>query len=55
MIEGGLLPVIVPGDGAAQKAVADLSNKAIPSGKLARQLQGYITQVPQFGFPQTEV
>ncbi|MBT3070303.1 CRISPR-associated endonuclease Cas3'' [Rhodomicrobium sp. Az07] len=46
MIESGLLPVIVPGDEVAKKAVADLANAAIPSGKLARQLQGYIVQVP---------
>jgi CRISPR-associated endonuclease/helicase Cas3 len=46
MIESGLLPVIVPGDEAARKATADLDNPAIPSGKLARQLQGYIVQVP---------
>ena len=46
MIESGLLPVIVPGDETARKAMADLDNPAIPSGKLARQLQGYIVQVP---------
>ncbi|ADP70484.1 metal dependent phosphohydrolase [Rhodomicrobium vannielii ATCC 17100] len=47
MIESGLLPVIVPhDDDAAKRAVADLGNAAIPSGKLARQLQGYIVQVP---------
>ena len=46
MIESGLLPVIVPGDEAARKAIADLGNPAIPSGKLARQLQRYIVQVP---------
>jgi CRISPR-associated endonuclease/helicase Cas3 len=46
MIESGLLPVIVPEDEAARKAIADLGNAAIPSGKLARQLQGYIVQVP---------
>jgi CRISPR-associated endonuclease/helicase Cas3 len=46
MIESGLLPVIVPGDVAAKKAVADLDNPDISSGKLARRLQGYIVQVP---------
>lgn len=46
MIESGLLPVIVPGDETARKAITDLDNPAIPSGKLARQLQGYIVQVP---------
>lgn len=47
MIESGLLPVIVPDDDAtATKAIAGLDNSAIPSGKLARQLQGYIVQVP---------
>ena len=47
MIESGLLPVIVPGDETARQAIADLANEAIPSGKLARWLQGYIVQVPQ--------
>jgi CRISPR-associated endonuclease/helicase Cas3 len=46
MIESGLLPVIVQGDATAAKPIADLSNPKIPSGKLARQLQGYIVQVP---------
>jgi CRISPR-associated endonuclease/helicase Cas3 len=46
MIESGLLPVIVPGDETARKAIADLDNPAISSGKLARQLQGYIVQAP---------
>ena len=46
MIESGLLPVIVPRDATAAKAIANLGNSAIPSGKLARQLQGYIVQVP---------
>jgi CRISPR-associated endonuclease/helicase Cas3 len=46
MIESGLLPVIVPGDDTARKAMANLDNPAIPSGKLAWQLQGYIVQVP---------
>ena len=46
MIESGLLPVIVPGDEVAATAIADLGNRALPSGKLARLLQGYIVQVP---------
>ena len=46
MIESGLLPVIVPRDEASRKAIADLDNPAISSGKLARKLQGYIVQVP---------
>ncbi len=53
MIESGLLPVIVPRDATAAKedktaakAIADLSNPKIPSGKVARQLQGYIVQLP---------
>ncbi len=46
MIESGLLPVIVQGDDVANRAIADLGNPAIPSGKIARQLQGYIVQVP---------
>ncbi len=46
MIESGLLPVIIPDDESSRKAVADLDNPAILSGKLARQLQSYIVQIP---------
>lgn len=46
MIESGMLPVIVPGDEVARKAVADLGKPWISSGAIARQLQTYIVQVP---------
>src|SRR5690606_34059381 len=46
MIESGMLPVIVPGDEAARKAVRELEIESIPSGVLARKLQTYIVQVP---------
>lgn len=46
MIESGLLPVIVPGDDAARQAVEELGVPDIPSGALARRLQGYVVQVP---------
>jgi CRISPR-associated endonuclease/helicase Cas3 len=46
MIESGLLPVIVPGDDGARKAVADLDVPDIPSGALSRRLQSYVVQVP---------
>ena len=46
MIESGMAPVIVPFDGTARKAIKDLENPNIPSGALARALQGYVVQVP---------
>jgi CRISPR-associated endonuclease/helicase Cas3 len=46
MIESGLLPVIVATEEAAKGAVATLGIKDIPSGAIARALQGYIVQVP---------
>ena len=39
-------PVIIARDGAAQKAVNELSVAQIPSGRLARELQVYLVQVP---------
>ena len=46
MIESGMVPVIIPGDQVAMKAVADLGIEDIPSGKIARDLQVYTVQVP---------
>jgi CRISPR-associated endonuclease/helicase Cas3 len=46
MIESGMVPVIVPGDDKARAAMGKLSVAQIPSGKIARDLQSYIVQVP---------
>lgn len=46
MIESGMEPVIVPLDEKAREAVARLGVADIPSGAIARQLQGYVVQVP---------
>lgn len=46
MIESGMSPVIVAGDEEARGAVRQLEIEQIPSGKLARDLQAYIVQVP---------
>lgn len=46
MIESGLLPVIVATEPGAQAVVDKLGMDNIPSGALARQLQGYVVQVP---------
>jgi CRISPR-associated endonuclease/helicase Cas3 len=46
MIESGMLPVVVPFDEAARRSIAQLKVEAIPSGRLARELQTYIVQVP---------
>lgn len=46
MIESGMEPVIIPGDAVAQEAVQKLLVENIPSGRLARNLQTYIVQVP---------
>ena len=46
MIESGMVPVIIPGDAIARRAIADLGFEQIPSGALARTLQPYIVQVP---------
>lgn len=46
MIESGMAPVIIPSESAAQKVVDQLSIEAVPSGKLARDLQPFVVQVP---------
>ena len=46
MIESGMVPVIVLGDGIGRKAVEELKYENIPSGALARRLQPYVVQVP---------
>ncbi|MBB3810658.1 CRISPR-associated endonuclease/helicase Cas3 [Pseudochelatococcus contaminans] len=46
MIESGMEPVIVPLDEKAREAVARLGVEKISSGAIARQLQGYVVQVP---------
>jgi CRISPR-associated endonuclease/helicase Cas3 len=46
MIESGMVPVIVPGDGKARALIDKLSVAQIPSGAIARDLQSYIVQVP---------
>lgn len=46
MIDSPMVPVIIPMDAAATKAVNDLAFAQIPSGKLARALQSYTVQIP---------
>lgn len=46
MIETTMVPVIVPGDATAAKAIDDLAYENVPSGALARALQVYTVQVP---------
>ena len=46
MIESGLLPVIVATEPEAKAALGRLGIEFIPSGALARELQGYVVQVP---------
>lgn len=46
MIENGMAPVIVAIEDKAKKAVESLRVKNIPSSKIARELQGYIVQIP---------
>jgi CRISPR-associated endonuclease/helicase Cas3 len=46
MIESGMVPVIIPRDDEARKAVGKLSVAQIPSGVIARDLQTYIVQIP---------
>ena len=46
MIESGMEPVIVPFDDRARRAIAQLPVEAISSGRLARELQTYVVQVP---------
>jgi CRISPR-associated endonuclease/helicase Cas3 len=46
MIESGMLPVIVPADEVARRAIAGLGDERIPTGRLARILQLYAVAVP---------
>lgn len=46
MIESNMVPVIVPYDAKAKQAVHKLTMDKIPSGKIARELQTYVVQVP---------
>lgn len=46
MVDSPMVPVIIPLDDRAAKAVADLGVAQIPSGKLARALQSYTVQIP---------
>ncbi|MBN8997148.1 MAG: CRISPR-associated endonuclease Cas3'' [Rhizobiales bacterium] len=46
MIESGMVPVIVPGDDIATRAINELSIERIPTGLLARTLQPYTVAVP---------
>jgi len=46
MIESGMEPVIVPIDERSRRLIEDLAIAKIPSGALARSLQGYTVQVP---------
>ncbi len=46
MIESGMLPIVVPFDDAAKEVVQKLTVPDIPSGRLARELQNYVVQVP---------
>lgn len=46
MIESGMMPVIIPFDPIATKAVEDMGIADIPSGNIARRLQSYVVQVP---------
>jgi CRISPR-associated endonuclease/helicase Cas3 len=46
MIESGMVPVIVPGDEIARRAIKQLDIENIPTGKLARALQRYTVTVP---------
>lgn len=46
MIDTAMVPVIIPGDVAAQAHLDRLGIEAVPSGKLARALQVYTVQVP---------
>lgn len=49
MIDSVQMPVIIPFDDAARKALRDLEH-AEGCGKLARDLQPYLVQLPQRGF-----
>lgn len=46
MIESGMVPVVIPKDERSQEAIRSLGVEAISSGRLARELQPYIVQVP---------
>ncbi len=46
MIESGMVPVIIPRDDAAVKAVAQLAVANISSGQIARALQTHLVTVP---------
>jgi CRISPR-associated endonuclease/helicase Cas3 len=46
MIESTMLPIIIPFDDDAKKAIAELDIEKIPPGAIARKLQTYIVQVP---------
>ncbi len=46
MIESGMVPVIIPRDEAAMKAVEQLGVPQISSGKIARALQTHLVTVP---------
>ena len=46
MIESGLLPVIVATEPEAKATLGRLGIETIPSSALARELQGYVVQVP---------
>ena len=46
MIDDVMVPVIIPQDDTAIKAVKELSLAQIPSGKLAREIQSYTVQIP---------
>jgi CRISPR-associated endonuclease/helicase Cas3 len=47
MIDSRMVPVIIPGDDAAQEAIRQLEIEVIGSGGLARRLQPYTVQIPQ--------
>ncbi len=46
MIEDRMLPVIIANDEKARKTIEKLAIEGIPSGKIARELQSYIVQIP---------
>jgi CRISPR-associated endonuclease/helicase Cas3 len=46
MIESGMMPVIVPREDEARRAVELLKVKHVPTGLIARKLQSYIVQIP---------
>ena len=46
MIESGMVPVVVPFDDTARAAIARLGVPNLSSGRLARELQPYLVQIP---------